>query len=99
MVIFNDPLPCDDPGKAALELALAMRNKMASLCSEWRKLGHRLGFGVGISLGYATVGIVGKLIQPALNDQIKPGDAEAGDEAEQDPSLRVCHQRMQQRGR
>jgi class 3 adenylate cyclase len=59
MVIFNDPLPCDDPGKAALELALAMRNKMASLCSEWRKLGHRLGFGVGISLGYATVGIVG----------------------------------------
>jgi DNA-binding response OmpR family regulator len=46
MVIFNDPLPCDDPAGAALSMA-------------WRKLGHRLGFGVGISLGYATVGMVG----------------------------------------
>ena len=32
---------------------------MAELCAEWRKLGHRLGFGIGISLGYATVGVVG----------------------------------------
>jgi class 3 adenylate cyclase len=59
MVIFNDPLPCDDPAGDALRLALAMREHMATLCTEWRKLGHRLGFGVGISLGYATVGMVG----------------------------------------
>jgi class 3 adenylate cyclase/putative methionine-R-sulfoxide reductase with GAF domain len=59
MVIFNDPLPCDDPVGDALRLALAMREHMAALCADWRKLGHRLGFGVGISLGFATVGMVG----------------------------------------
>ncbi|WP_050929955.1 GAF domain-containing protein [Aestuariivita boseongensis] len=59
MVLFNDPLPCDDPAGDALRLAFAMRDVMADLCKRWRKLGHRLGFGVGISLGYATVGMVG----------------------------------------
>ena len=59
MVIFNDPLPCDDPAGTALSMALAMREQMRELSSGWRKLGHRLGFGVGISLGYATVGMVG----------------------------------------
>ncbi len=59
MVIFNDPLPCDDPAEDALKLAMAMRERMAELCADWRKLGHRLGFGVGLSLGYATVGVVG----------------------------------------
>lgn len=59
MVIFNDPLPCEEPAREALRLALAMRDRMKVLCSGWRRLGHRLGFGVGISLGYATVGMVG----------------------------------------
>lgn len=59
MVLFNDPIPCADPAKAAAKLALAMRDRMSGLCADWRKLGHRLGFGVGVSLGYATVGIVG----------------------------------------
>lgn len=59
MVIFNDPLPCEDPAGDALRLGMAMRDRMAELGSKWRKLGHRLGFGVGISLGYATVGMVG----------------------------------------
>ena len=59
MVIFNDPLPCDDPAGQAVALALAMRARMVALCADWRKLGHRLGFGIGISLGYATVGMVG----------------------------------------
>ena len=59
MVLFNDPLPREDPAGDALRLALAMQERMASLCSQWRRLGHRLGFGVGISLGYATVGMVG----------------------------------------
>jgi class 3 adenylate cyclase len=36
-----------------------MRAKMRELCAGWKKLGHRLGFGVGIALGYATVGMVG----------------------------------------
>ncbi len=59
MVLFNDPVPCDDPAGEAVRLAVQMRARMAALCREWRKAGHRLGFGVGISLGYATVGMVG----------------------------------------
>ncbi len=59
MVIFNDPIPVDDPAGDAVRLALAMGDKMLELCGKWKKLGHRVGFGVGISFGYATVGIVG----------------------------------------
>lgn len=59
MVIFNDPIPVDDPAGDAVGLAVAMRVKMKELCAGWKRLGHRLGFGIGISLGYATVGLVG----------------------------------------
>ena len=59
MVIFNDPLPCDDPTGDALRMAFAMQERMADLARGWRRMGHKLGFGVGISLGYATVGMVG----------------------------------------
>ena len=59
MAIFNDPLRCDDPAGDALRMALAMCERMAHLSRAWKRIGHRLGFGVGISLGYATVGVVG----------------------------------------
>ena len=59
MVIFNDPLPSEDPAGDAVRLAMAMRERMDELCQRWKRLGHRLGFGVGISLGYATIGMVG----------------------------------------
>ena len=59
MVIFNDPVPVDDPAGDAVRLAVAMRAKMRELCAKWKRLGYRLGFGVGVSLGYATVGMVG----------------------------------------
>lgn len=59
MVLFNDPLPCDDPAGDAVRLAIAMRDRMAELGNQWKRLGFRLGFGVGVSLGYATVGMVG----------------------------------------
>ncbi len=59
MVLFNDPLPCEDPSGEAVQLAIAMRARMAELSKKWKRLGYRLGFGVGVSLGYATVGMVG----------------------------------------
>ena len=59
MVLFNDPIPCEDPAGEAIQLAIAMCGRMVQLSKKWKKLGHRLGFGVGISLGYATVGMVG----------------------------------------
>ncbi|MFK7868813.1 MAG: adenylate/guanylate cyclase domain-containing protein [Roseobacter sp.] len=59
MVLFNDPLACEDPAGSAVRLAVAMREKMEELSLQWKQMGHRLGFGVGVSLGYATVGMVG----------------------------------------
>jgi adenylate cyclase len=59
MAIFNDPLPCDDPGLQAIRLAVAMQEHMREVLREWRSLGYELGFGVGMSVGYATLGLVG----------------------------------------
>ena len=59
MVLFNDPIPCKDPAGDAVRLAIAMRARMAELGKDWKRMGFRLGFGVGVSLGYATVGMVG----------------------------------------
>jgi class 3 adenylate cyclase/CheY-like chemotaxis protein len=59
MVFFNDPLPCPDPAARAVRMAVAMRERVGTLAETWRKRGHQLGFGVGIALGYATLGKIG----------------------------------------
>ncbi len=59
MVFFNDPIPCDDPAARAVRLALDMRARMSVVVAVWRQQGHDLGFGVGISLDYATLGEIG----------------------------------------
>jgi class 3 adenylate cyclase len=59
MVFFNDPLPCPDAPERATRLALEMRDAVARLGETWRKRGHRLGFGVGMAQGYATLGRIG----------------------------------------
>jgi class 3 adenylate cyclase len=59
MVLFNDPLPCADPQLRAMRMALEMRDGVAALALNWRKLGHDLGFGIGIAYGFATLGRVG----------------------------------------
>lgn len=59
MVFFNDPLPCADPAPRAVRMAAAMRARMSELTEAWRKHGHELGFGVGVALGYATLGQIG----------------------------------------
>ncbi|HSD50643.1 MAG TPA: response regulator [Candidatus Methylomirabilis sp.] len=59
MVFFNDPLPCPDPAARAVRMAVAMRARVEELAGAWRKRGHQLGFGVGIALGYATLGKIG----------------------------------------
>nr|WP_302479242.1 adenylate/guanylate cyclase domain-containing protein [Ruegeria arenilitoris] len=58
-VRHNDPITVDDPAGDAVHLTVEMRKKMRELFADWKKLGHQLGFGIGISYGYATVGIVG----------------------------------------
>ena len=59
MVFFNDPVPCPDPSAKAVRLAVAMRDAVAGLARGWAVRGHRIGFGVGIAYGYATLGRIG----------------------------------------
>ena len=59
MVYFNDPLPCPDPAPRAIRMALGMQRDVGKLIEAWRKRGIDLGHGVGIALGYATLGQVG----------------------------------------
>ena len=59
MVVFNDPFECPDPEARAVTMAVQMRDRMAELCRAWRRRRHVLGFGVGISFGWATLGQIG----------------------------------------
>jgi adenylate cyclase len=59
VVLFNDPLPCPDPSARAVRMAIDMRACVGDLSQTWRRHGHRLGFGVGIAQGYATLGQIG----------------------------------------
>jgi class 3 adenylate cyclase len=59
MVFFNDPIPVPNPALQAVRTALDMRMAIESLTEKWRRLGHELGFGVGIAHGFATLGTIG----------------------------------------
>ena len=59
MVIFNDPVPLHNPALSAVQMALEMRAAIGALIEKWRRLGHELGFGIGIAHGYATLGTIG----------------------------------------
>jgi class 3 adenylate cyclase/putative methionine-R-sulfoxide reductase with GAF domain len=59
MVFFNDPLPTPEPAKRAIAMAVAMRETAQQVLRSWRRHGHDVGFGVGISQGYATLGQIG----------------------------------------
>lgn len=59
MMFFNDPFPCPDPPLQAVRMALAMQERVAELRTGWRKRGHDLALGIGIAVGYATLGRIG----------------------------------------
>ena len=59
MVFFGDPVPCPDPCARGVRMAVAMREAVGGLVEGWRRRGHELGFGVGISHGHATLGRIG----------------------------------------
>ncbi|MGZ3271630.1 MAG: adenylate/guanylate cyclase domain-containing protein [Croceibacterium sp.] len=59
MILFNAPLQLDDHVRRAVKMAVEMRDVIGALTERWRNRGHSLGFGVGIALGYATLGQIG----------------------------------------
>jgi class 3 adenylate cyclase/HAMP domain-containing protein len=59
MILFNAPIQFDDHVQRAVKMAVEMRDTIGALTERWRNRGHSLGFGVGIALGYATLGQIG----------------------------------------
>ena len=59
MVVFNDPIPVDNPALQSVLMAIEMRAAIGALIEKWRKLGHDIGFGIGIAHGFATLGTIG----------------------------------------
>jgi class 3 adenylate cyclase len=59
MVVFNDPVPVENPALQAVLMALEMREAIEALTETWRRWGHEIGFGIGIAHGFATLGTIG----------------------------------------
>ena len=59
MVLFNAPIQFADHTARAVKMAVEMRDNVGPLTERWRNRGHNLGFGIGIALGYATLGQIG----------------------------------------
>jgi GAF domain-containing protein len=59
MVVFNDPVPVEKPELQAVLMALEMRDAIGALTDRRRRLGHDIGFGIGIEHGFATLGTIG----------------------------------------
>jgi class 3 adenylate cyclase/HAMP domain-containing protein len=59
MILFNAPIQFDDHTARAVRMSVEMRDTIGQLTEKWRNRGHNLGFGIGIALGYATLGQIG----------------------------------------
>jgi class 3 adenylate cyclase len=59
MILFNAPIQFADHTRRAVKMSVEMRDTIGALTQKWRNRGHSLGFGVGIALGYATLGQIG----------------------------------------
>jgi class 3 adenylate cyclase len=59
MVLVNAPVPVEEPALRAVDLAVEMQRSVQELIIGWRTRGYRIGFGVGLAMGPATVGRIG----------------------------------------
>jgi adenylate cyclase len=86
MVVFNDPVPVENPALQAVLMALELREAIGTLTGKWRRFGHDIGFGIGVAHGFATLGTIGFVgrfdyaaigtvsnVASRLCDEAKPG--------------------------
>lgn len=59
MAYFGDPVPREDAALAAVAMARDVAATMVGVIAEWQRRGYDLDYGVGLSYGYATLGVVG----------------------------------------
>jgi len=58
MIFLNDPFDIEDPINAMLEMAIELRTKVSRLTAIEREKGREIGFGIGLSYGYCTIGLI-----------------------------------------
>lgn len=58
-MLVNAPVSRPDPALRAATMAGDMQRGVQKLLAGWRSLDHRLGFGIGLAMGPATVGLIG----------------------------------------
>lgn len=59
MIYFNDPIPAPDHAARAVAMAKDMSSGFLPLKEAWERRGVRLGLGIGVATGYATLGRIG----------------------------------------
>lgn len=59
IAFFGDPVPTEAPARDAVDMALALRERMVAVLDQWTREGIGLNHGVGIAYGHATLGVVG----------------------------------------
>jgi adenylate cyclase len=59
MIYLNDPNPIADHPIEGVRMAFEMHERYRAVCERWRREGFDLALGIGISVGYATLGRVG----------------------------------------
>lgn len=87
MAFFNDPSPLEDHELAAAQTAIELRERFAELAARWGRRGYELGLGIGIAVGYATLGRIGfegrydygavgnaVILASRLSDAAQPGE-------------------------
>ena len=59
MIFFNDPLPQDNHLELAVSMSVDIQEKVDTIRPEWHKKGYNLDVGIGLTTGFATLGIIG----------------------------------------
>ncbi len=59
MIYFNDPIEIENPALVAVDMAIGMQARFSGLAKDWAKRGFDVSLGIGVALGFATIGAIG----------------------------------------
>jgi class 3 adenylate cyclase len=59
MMLLNAPMPMQDATLVGAQMTIEMQRAVQVLVQGWRARGYRIGFGIGLAKGAATVGRIG----------------------------------------
>ncbi len=59
MVFFNDPRPQNNHIELAVKMSLEVQKSVGKIRLEWHRKGYNLDVGIGLTTGFATLGILG----------------------------------------